>query len=98
MKRTVLSLAALLVCGALFAQEDSKNAVVSVENDYNPTIVNVKKKNFTPTVEGKSNEKPAELIFSKQARMFRLCSHLQNGKDMLWANTALIPAKVFIPI
>lgn len=91
MKRTVLSLAALLVCGALFAQEDSKNAVVSVENDYNPTIVNVKKKNFTPTVEGKSNEKPAELIFSKQATPYMGFTSERSTKEVLPAQEDALP-------
>lgn len=91
MKRIVLSLAALLVCGALFAQEDSKNAVVSVENDYNPTIVNVKKKNFTPTVEGKSNEKPAELIFSKQATPYMGFTSEKSTKEVLPAQEDALP-------
>ena len=91
MKRTVLSLAALLVCGTLFAQENSKNAVVSVENDYNPTIVNVKKKNFTPTVEGKSNEKPAELIFSKQATPYMGFTSERSTKEVLPAQEDALP-------
>lgn len=83
MKKTILSLTALLMCGALFAQEDNKNAVVSVENDYNPTVVTVKKKNFTPTVEGKSNAKPAELIFSKQATPYSGFTSEKSTKEVL---------------
>ena len=83
MKRYILSLAALLICGLLSAQEDTKNAVVSVENDYNPTVVQVNKKEFVPTVEGKSNAKPAELIFSKQATHFTGFISDRNTEDLL---------------
>lgn len=83
MKRVILSLTALLMCGALFAQEDDRNAVVSVENDYNPTVVTVKKKNFTPTVEGKSNAQPSELIFSKQATPYAGFTSERDAKDVL---------------
>ena len=83
MKKTILSLTVLLMCSALFAQEDNRNAVVSVENDYNPTVVTVKKKNFTPTVEGKSNAKPAELIFSKQATPYKGFISEKSTKEVL---------------
>ena len=91
MKRNILSLAALLICGTLFAQEDNKNAVVSVENDYNPTVVTVNKKNFTPTVEGKSNAKPAELIFSKQATPYNGFVSERDSKDILPAQEKALP-------
>lgn len=83
MKRNIFSLTALLVCGALFAQDDNKNAVVSVENDYNPTVVTVNKKNFTPTVEGKSNARPSELIFSKQATPYVGFTSERDAKELL---------------
>lgn len=91
MKRSILSLTALLICGALFAQEDNKNAVVSVENDYNPTVVTVNKKNFTPTVEGKSNAKPAELIFSTQATPYSGFTSERDAKDVLPAQEKTLP-------
>lgn len=71
------------MCGALFAQEENRSAVVSVENDYNPTVVTVKKKNFTPTIEGKSNAKPAELIFSKQATPYSGFISEKSTKEVL---------------
>lgn len=91
MKRNILSLAALFACGALFAQEDNKNAVVSVENDYNPTVVTVNKKNFTPTVEGKSNAQPAELIFSKQATPYKGFVSERDSKGILPAQEKALP-------
>ena len=91
MKRNILSLTALLVCGALFAQEDNKNAVVSVENDYNPTVVTVNKKNFTPTVESKSTAKPAELIFSKQATPYTGFTSERDAKEVLPKQDGSLP-------
>lgn len=91
MKKIILSLTALLICGTLVAQEESKNAVVSVENDYNPTIVTVKKKNFTPTVEGKSNEKPAELIFSKQATPYTGFTSERSTREVLPSQEEALP-------
>lgn len=94
MKRNILSLTALLICGTLFAQENSKSAVVSVENDYNPTVVTVNKKNFTPTVESKSNAKPAELIFSKQATPYTGFTSERDAKDVLPAQDRALPGHI----
>lgn len=91
MKRNILSLAALFILGSLSAQEDTRNAVVSVENDYNPTVVNVNKKDFTPTVEGKSNAKPEELIFSKQATPYTGFTSDRYAKDILPEQTRTLP-------
>ena len=91
MKRNILSLTALLICGTLFAQEDTRNAVVSVENDYNPTVVKVNKQKFTPTVEGKSNAKPAELIFSKEATPYMLFTSERSTKEVLPAQEEPMP-------
>lgn len=91
MKRYILSFAALLAGGMLYAQEDTRNAVVSVENDYNPTVVQVNKKSFTPTVEGKSNTKPAELIFSKQATPLSGFTSERDSKELLPAQEHSLP-------
>jgi hypothetical protein len=91
MKRNILSLAVLLICGTLFAQEENKNAVVSVENDYNPTVVTVNKRIFTPTVESKSTAKPAELIFSKQATPYNGFTSERDAKDVLPKQDRALP-------
>lgn len=91
MKRNLLSFAALLICGTLFAQEDNRNAVVSVENDYNPTVITANKKNFTPTVESKSNAKPAKLIFSKQATPYTGFTSERDAEDILPAQERALP-------
>ena len=70
MKKVILSLSALLLSGMLYAQEEKQNAVVNVENDYNPVVVPVKKKSFTPKEESNEAAAPLELKFSKQANPF----------------------------
>lgn len=96
MKRNILSLTALFLFSTLSAQEDSKNAIVSVENDYNPTVVTVNKKNFTPTVESKSETRPAELIFSKQATPYTGFASDRYAKDLLPSQEKLMPGYVRI--
>lgn len=91
MKRDILLLTALLLCGTLFAQEDTRNAVVSVENDYNPTVVTVNKKNFTPTVEGKSSARPAELVFSKQATPYTGFTSERDARELLPVQERTLP-------
>lgn len=83
MKRNIISIIALLFCGILYAQEEVQNAVVNVENDYNPTVVKVKKKNFTPTVEAKSNAKPLEQLFSEKASPYTTFSSQREAKEIL---------------
>ncbi len=91
MKRNILSLTVMLFCGILYAQEDTKNVIVSVENDYNPTVVTVNKKNFTPTVEGKSNAVPSELVFSKQATPYTGFTSERDSKDLLPMQEKALP-------
>lgn len=83
MKRNIISIIALLLCGMLYAQEETQNAVVNVENDYNPTVVKVNKKNFTPTVEAKSNTKPLEQVFSEKASPYTAFSSQREAKEIL---------------
>lgn len=83
MKRNIISIIALLFCGMLHAQEEVQNAVVNVENDYNPTVVKVNKKNFTPTVEAKSNAKPLEQVFSEKASHYTSFSSEREAKEIL---------------
>lgn len=72
-----------MACGTLFAQEEQKEAIVSVENDYNPVVVQVNKKIFTPTVEGRVESRPSELIFSKQATPFTGFTSEKSSEELL---------------
>ena len=51
MKKAIILISALTLSLAASAQTDSKNAVVNVENDYNPIIVKAVKQSFTPQIE-----------------------------------------------
>ena len=71
---------------ALFAQKDSLNAVVKVENEYNPIIVKAIKPGFTPQVEAASVSAPLDLVFSRSATPFE---RYLSSRDV----TALLPAQ-----
>ena len=83
MKKNIILITALLLCGVTYAQEEVQNAVVNVENDYNPTVVKVNKKNFTPTVEEKSNAKPLEQVFSEKASPYTTFNSQREAKEIL---------------
>ena len=70
MKKTILSAFAALFAAASFAQTDSLNAVVKVENDYNPIIVKAVKQSFTPQIEMPTDNTPLDLVFSRTATPF----------------------------
>ena len=70
MKRIAFIAIATLFTAATFAQKDSLNAVVKVENDYNPIIVKAVKQSFTPQVELPTDNTPLDLVFSRSATPF----------------------------
>lgn len=70
MKKIAIFTFATLFSAAAFAQKDTLNAVVKVENEYNPVIVKANKQSFTPQIEAIANSTPLNLIFSKKATPF----------------------------
>ena len=70
MKKALLLISALFLSGATFAQTDNRNAVVNVENDYNPEVIEATKKNFTPSDEYKTNSNQTALVFSKTGKTY----------------------------
>ncbi|MBQ5663045.1 MAG: TonB-dependent receptor [Bacteroidaceae bacterium] len=70
MKKIIISAFAALFAVATFAQTDSLNAVVKVENDYNPVIVKAVKQSFTPQIEMPTDNTPLDLVFSRSATPF----------------------------
>ena len=70
MKRTLLLISALALSVAATAQTDIKNAVVNVENDYTPEVMEVTKKNFTPSGKKEADTEPMTLVFSKSGKAF----------------------------
>ena len=83
MKKSIFSLIAILLCSIMHAQENNTNAVVNVENDYNPIVVQVKKKEFTPTIESNSSVTPLELVFSKRSSPYDSFTSERNVKELL---------------
>lgn len=71
MKKSILFAVALFATGALYAQKDSLNAVIQVENEYNPVVTKAVKKGFTPTTEESDGNTPLELEFSQEATPFK---------------------------
>ena len=66
MKKSILLAVAIAVSGTLFAQKDSLNAVINVENDYTPVVTKANKKGFTPQTEQTTDNTPLELEFSQK--------------------------------
>ena len=60
----------MALSGAATAQSGIKNAVVNVENDYTPEVIEVTKKDFTPEDNIDTNGEPVLLIFSKEGKTF----------------------------
>ena len=83
MKKAIILISALTLSGAIWAQTDNKNAVVNVENDYNPEVVEVTKKNFTPSDETKANTTPKALVFSTTGKAYNGFSSERDIKDAL---------------
>ena len=83
MKKTLLFIPALMLSGAIYAQSDSKNAVVNVENDYTPEVIEVTKKSLTPSDETKSDTNPMELLFSKEGKRFNGFTSQKDINDIL---------------
>lgn len=70
MKKNILFIALAACCGQLSAQSNGQNAVVNIENDYAPVVVEVGKRGFTPTTEEENNASPLELVFTHEAQPF----------------------------
>ena len=56
------------LCSPILAQSNVENAVVNIENDYAPVVIEVNKRGFTPTIDETENTTPLELVFSYDAQ------------------------------
>lgn len=70
MKKALLLISALALSGIVTAQTDNRNAVVNVENDYNPEVIAAEKKIFTPSDDTATDNDPMTLIFSKTGKTY----------------------------
>lgn len=75
--------AAMLAAGSVFAQEEKLDAIIEVENDYNPVVMRVSKHNFTPQIEQTKGNAPLGLIFSQEAAPFNKFISERNVKQVL---------------
>lgn len=83
MKKHILFAAYILLAGNIYAQKDSLNAVIQVENDYSPTVIKATKQIHTPQIEKPSEAKPLDLIFSQSAAPFKDFVSERNVKEAL---------------
>ncbi|MBR6648959.1 MAG: hypothetical protein IKL29_06245 [Bacteroidaceae bacterium] len=84
MKNYIITFTAtLLMCSSIFAQKDTLNAVVQVENDYNPKVAKATKVTSTPQVEIQNNNTPLDIIFSQKTYPYRNFTGERNVKETL---------------
>ena len=83
MKKSILFTIAILGASTLCAQKDSLNAVIQVENEYNPVVTKAAKKGFTPSTEQNNDNTPLELEFSQKATPFTGFVGERDVKDLL---------------
>lgn len=91
MKKSFLLSLAIAVSSTLFAQKDSLNAVINVENDYTPVVTKATKKGFTPQTEGESNSTPLALEFSQKATPFKGFTSERDVQELLPGQQASLP-------
>ena len=68
MKKKILFPIMAALCSPILAQSNVENAVVNIENDYAPVVIEVNKRGFTPTIDETENTTPLELVFSYDAQ------------------------------
>ncbi len=83
MKKSTLLAIAFMTAGTLYAQKDSLNAVIQVENEYTPVVTKATKKGFTPTIESTDSNTPLELEFSQEATPFKGFTGERDVKELL---------------
>ena len=84
MKNYIITFTAtMLMCSSIFAQKDTLNAVVQVENDYNPKVAKATKVTSTPQVEIQNNNTPLDIIFSQKTYPYRNFTGERNVKETL---------------
>ena len=94
MKKALLFISALILSGTVAAQTDGKNAVVNVENDYTPEVMEVTKKSFTPKDDTKLNGEPMTLIFSRTGKTFDGFTSETDIKDAMPQKEELFPGYI----
>lgn len=94
MKRSIFLALSIVASSTLFAQKDSLNAVVNVENDYAPVVTKATKKGFTPQTEQEFNNTPLALEFSQKATPFKGFTSERDVKELLPGQETSLPGYV----
>lgn len=91
MKKSLLIISALALCGTAFAQSNENSAVVNIENEYTPEVIKVSKKGNTPTIAKDEEMEPLELEFIEKAEPFRGFTSERDIKDVLPTQKSQFP-------
>lgn len=91
MKRLFFIAAALVISSTISAQKDSLDAVIKVENEYNPVVVKANKQNFTPQIEIDNQEKPLDLLFSQKSSPYSQFVSEHKANDVLPQQAQQLP-------
>lgn len=91
MKKYMILATILTASCNIFAQKDTLNAVIQVENEYNPVVVKANKQSFTPQIEISTQETPLDLIFSQGVMPYERFISERNVKEVLPKQETLLP-------
>ena len=91
MRRINLFLATLLIAAGAFAQDDKLDAIIEVENEYNPIETKATKQSFTPKIATAKESAPLGLVFSQKATPFTQFVGERNAKEAMPQKEAYYP-------
>ena len=91
MKKILLLISALTLSGTMHAQSDKKDAVVNVENGYTPVVIEVGKKNFTPSTDSKVEMQPVKAKYSTGGIVYNEFTSESDINDVLPKKESLFP-------
>ena len=83
MKKSILSIAAILLSCTVLAQNDTLRAVVNVNNEYTPVLIKVDKKNFVPSNSSKTKKSTPKYRFTSEAMPFNGFVSERNNKELI---------------
>lgn len=91
MKKVLLLISALALSGTINAQSDKRDAVVNVENGYTPVVIEVGKKDFTPSTDRKIDIQQSKAEFSKVGIIYKGFTSEIDNKDALPKQERVFP-------
>ncbi len=94
MKKVFSIIITVFAANGLSAQNSVPDAVVQVENDYNPVVISAEKQSFVPQIEIAGNNAPLDLLFSQEAAPFEQFTSSRNVKEILPRRANHLPGYV----